>query len=256
MYPVLDLGPFIIPTAGLVYILGAWLALSLVEQAALRLGLNVPDTYGTAVVALAVGVVGARLVFVALNWPAYADDPLAIIWPITSGYTPWAGVLLGAAAAIYYGRWKGLHSAATLDALAPGLLTGLMLLSLADFLAGPGYGKPVDLPWSINFFGILRHPVQIYEIIVGLLALGVWRYAARPGTIIVAGRSFLAAAATYSAGRLLVDAFRANTPLMAGGYHLVQIASLVVLLLCLFLLLRTSETVPEVATPADAGHSD
>ncbi len=242
MYPVLDLGPFVIPTAGLVYILGAWFILSLVERAALRLGLNVPDTYGTAVVALAAGVVGARLAFGALNWPVYAEEPLAIIWPINSGYTPWAGVLLGVAAAVYYGRWKNLPLAATLDALAPGLIAGLMLHSLADFLAGPGYGKPADLPWSINFFGILRHPVQIYEIIVGLLALLAWWYAIRPGTNTFAGRPFLAAGAAYSAGRLLVDAFRANTPLTAGGYHLVQLVSLAVLLFCLVLLLRVPES--------------
>ena len=71
MYPVLDLGPFVIPTAGLVYILGAWFILSLVERAALRLGLNVPDTYGTAVVALAASYVPARR--------ALAVDPIVAL---------------------------------------------------------------------------------------------------------------------------------------------------------------------------------
>jgi prolipoprotein diacylglyceryltransferase len=34
----------------------------------------------------------------------------------------------------------------------------------------------------------------------------------------------------YAAGRLFVDAFRANTPLSANGYHIIQIAALVIVL--------------------------
>jgi prolipoprotein diacylglyceryltransferase len=112
--------------------------------------------------------------------------------------------------------------------------------SLADFLAGPGYGERADLFWSINLFGVRRHPVQLYEFIAGLLALFAWRRALRSG--LAPGLPFLVAAATVSAGLLVSDAFRANALLTAGGYHVVQIASLGVLLVSLWLMSRKART--------------
>lgn len=240
MYPTLEIGPLVIPTAGLVYILGLWLALSAVERAAALLKLHVPATYTVAVTGVAAGFVGARLVFVTLHWQAYTDNLLGIVWPLTSGFNLAAGLLVGVAAAFFYGRARDLPPAATLDALAPGLLVALIAVSLADFLAGPGYGQQADLPWSISLFGIRRHPVQLYEIAAGAAGLLAWWWALRHARF--SGQPFLISATLYSAGRLLVDAYRANTPLTTGGYHLVQIISLAVLLVCLFFLARLAGT--------------
>lgn len=236
MYPTLEIGPLVIPTAGLVYILGLWLALSAVERAAARLGLHVPATYTLAVTGVAAGFAGARLVFVALHWPAYSDNLLGIVWPLTSGFHLEAGLLVGASAAFFYGRLRELPLASTLDAVAPGLVVALMAVSLADFLAGPGYGEQADLLWSISLFGIRRHPVQLYEIVAGAAALLAWQWALRGGRL--PGRAFLMSATVYSAGRLLADAYRANAPLTDGGYHVVQIIALLVLLASLALLAR------------------
>ncbi|MGH2537264.1 MAG: prolipoprotein diacylglyceryl transferase family protein, partial [Candidatus Promineifilaceae bacterium] len=137
-------------------------------------------------------------------------------------------------------RAARLPATAALDAAAPALLVGLLALSLADFLAGPGYGSESSLPWAVSLFGIRRHPVQVYEIGVGLLTLWAW-LAWRPSRP-APGRLFLLSAAVYAAGRLFVDAFRADSPLTAGGYHLVQIACLVVLLLAVALLGRAGPT--------------
>jgi phosphatidylglycerol:prolipoprotein diacylglycerol transferase len=139
-------------------------------------------------------------------------------------------------AAFFYGRFHQLDPAITMDALAPGLVVGLIAISLADFLAGPGFGTLSNLPWAINMFGLRRHPVQIYEILVGLTALFLWwRVSQRPS---FTGESFLITITLYSAGRLFVDAFRDNTPLTAGGYHIIQIISLTILLTSLFLITR------------------
>ena len=250
MLPILDLGVAALPTAGLVYILGVWLALSAVEKGAALLRQHVAATYTLAVVALGVGFVGARLAFVGTHWSVYRQQPLTIIWPLTAGFDLLAGLLLGAAAAVFYARVRSLPLWRTLDALAPGLLVALIAISLADFLAGPGYGEPAALPWSISLFGVSRHPVQLYEIAFALLALGAWWFTL-PGALGRALRArvprapgvpFLAAGAVYSAGRLFVDAFRDNAWLTPGGYHVVQIISLAVLVLCLFFLLLRIES--------------
>ncbi len=236
MYPVLSLGPLVIPTAGLVYIIGAWVTLSIVERAARALDLDAESTYGVGAVAVAAGFIGARLVFVALHWTAYRENLSGIVWPLTSGYSLWGGLFFALVAAFFYGRAKQLPLAPTLDALAPGLLAGFLVISLADFLGGPGYGTITVLPIGINIFGIRRHPVQVYEILVGVVALLTWGWSLRRRTF--DGQLFLLTLAVYSGGRLFVDAFRANAWLTAGGFHIMQIISLAVLMVCVFLLGR------------------
>jgi phosphatidylglycerol:prolipoprotein diacylglycerol transferase len=239
MLPTLNVGPFIFPTTGLVLIFGAWLCLMVVERAARRLNLDVKATYTLAVVGLFAGFVGARLLFVGLYWPAYQQNWLGIIWPLTSGYEPVGGLVIGGTAAFFYGRAHNLPFAATLDALAPGLILAFIVISLADFLAGPGYGTLTAVPWGISQYGLRRHPVQLYEMAAGALALAVWwRWVDGRA---YAGQLFLITAATYSAARLFLDAFRENTWLTSSGYHAWQLLSFAVLLISLTLLIRNEK---------------
>ena len=236
MLPTISIGPLVLPTAGLVYIFGAWLVLSIIERTAKALDLNADSTYGLAAIVLAAAFVGARLLFVVFHWSAFQENLIGIIWPLTSGYNIWGGLFFGAIAGLFYGRAKRLPLRATLDALAPGLLVAAIVISLADFVGGPGYGAETAVPWAINVFGIKRHPVQIYEIFFALLALLVWWWGYRHRRY--DGQLFLMAVIAFAAGRLIVDAFRANSPLTADGYHIIQIVSLIVVLVCGYLLSR------------------
>jgi phosphatidylglycerol---prolipoprotein diacylglyceryl transferase len=239
MLPFLNLGPIGLPTAPLVYILGVWLALYAVDRAARRLGREPELYYGLASVTLLAGFIGARLVFVLLRWSSFDDNLLGIIWPLTSGYNAAGGVIIGAAAAYFYGRWRRLPLWPASDVLAPGLIIFLMTVSLADLLGGPGYGTLTGLPWGITLYGVRRHPVQIYEILAGLAALGVWWSATAPRFQAWPGRAALMAVAVYAGGRLFVEAFRDNAWLAAGGVRVMQLISLFILLLALITLART-----------------
>lgn len=236
MYPTVTIGPLVLPSAGLVYIIGAWVALSVVERSAKKLGLEADTTYTMAAITIAAGFIGARLLFVIFHWPAYQNNLIGIIWPLTSGFNLWGGLFFALSAGLLYGRAKQLPLMASLDALAPGLLVGFMAISLADFLSGPGYGTETDFLLGINLFGIRRHAVQIYEILVATVAIIVWLVAFDHRQF--DGQLFLMTTVVYTAGRLFVDAFRANTPLTSNGYHIVQIISLVFLLACVYLLGR------------------
>jgi phosphatidylglycerol:prolipoprotein diacylglycerol transferase len=246
VFPTISIGPLVLPTAGLVYIFGAWTVLSVIERCARRLALDAELTYALATTALASGFAGARLTFVLLHWSAYRENLSGILWPLTSGFNLWGGLLIGLIAAFFYGRAKRFPPARTMDALAPGIIFGFMVISLADFLAGPGYGLTTDLPWGIDVYGIRRHPVQLYELFFGVVALLGWLHGSKrmPG---LDGTLFLMSTSIYSGGRLFVDAFRANTPLTEGGYHIIQLASFLALLGSVYLLGRlvaVEETVP------------
>lgn len=234
MFPTLSIGPFVFPTAGLVYIFGAWLTLTLVERAAKRLNTPVDVPYGVAVAALFGGFIGARLAFVFQYWPAYQENLINIVWPLTSGFNAPAGLFFALVAGFFYGRYKKANWLTTLDALAPGIILAVMVVSLADFLAGPGFGTLTAVPWGISQFGIRRHPVQIYELLVGALALLVWWSTIEKRTY--PGQLFLFTITTYSAGRLFVDAFRDNPWITGGGLHIIQIICFIIMVVGLFLL--------------------
>ncbi len=235
MYPALQLGGLVLPTAPLTFIIGAWAALTAIEQTARKLMPEQEESiYRLTSMGLFSGLIGARVAFVLTHWSAYQDNILAIIWPINTGFNVGAGVVIGIVVAFFYGRSHQLNPPMTLDTLTPGLLISLITVSLADFLGGPGYGTLSNLPWAISLFGLRRHPVQIYEILIGLSALSLWwRNSQRR---LFTGQLFLTAFALYSAGRLFVDAFRDNAPLTSGGYHVIQMVSLTILLVALFLL--------------------
>jgi phosphatidylglycerol:prolipoprotein diacylglycerol transferase len=243
MQPNISLGPLVIPSGGLVFIVGIWIVLTVVERSARKLKLEPETTYTLAAVSLAAGFIGARLVFVFLHWAAFRENLSGIIWPLTSGYDLWGGLVFAVGAGFFYGRAKQLPPAATLDALAPGLMTALIAVSLSDYLAGPGYGIETAMPWGIDVYGISRHPVQIYEIIVAIIALVVWR-AALPHRRFD-GQLFLLTTAVYAGGRLVVDAYRANAWLTSNGFHIIQLVSLAIVLICLFLLARKTTSVTD-----------
>ena len=238
MLPTISLGPLVLPTIGVVYLVGLWFSLNQAERAARRLGLNAETVYGLAVTGLVAGLIGGRLLFVMEYWAAFQENLISIVWPLNNGYNLVGGLFFGAAGAFFYGRSKSLPPATTFDALAPGLITAFIALSLADFLAGPGYGTVSRVPWAISVFSVLRHPVQVYEMILGLLALLLyWRIVDRRA---FPGQPFLLAIAFYSAGRLFLDAFRGNPALTSGGYHVTQLVAFAVMMGCLLLLARLS----------------
>lgn len=238
MVPAINLGPFVLPTAPFLYIIGAWLCLSLAERSARWLNLDPEMMSGMVASGLIVGVIGARLTFVALYWSAYQNSLLGIIWPINSGFSPFGGAFFAATAMFFYGRHKQMALAPTLDALAPVLIVGLIFVSLADFFGGPGFGTATQIPWGINQFGIRRHPVQLYEIGIGLLTLLIWWILRKRRDF--DGQLFLASTAVYCFGRLFLDTFRANPWLSTGGWHSLQILCLLTTLACLVLLARGS----------------
>lgn len=237
MFPTINIGSAAFPTAGLVYIFGVYACLALLEKSASRIRQDPETIYALGTVMIATGVVAARLFFVGEYWGAYRDNLLGIFWPLNSGYNRWAGVLIGVTAGFFYARWKQLPPGATLDALAPGLLAGFVVISLADFLGGPGYGTTSNLPWAVSQFGIARHPVQLYEILFAILAMSAWWHLSSHGY--APGVPFLWTAAVYSAGRLFSDAFRANAPLTPQGLHVWQLVAFAVLLVSLILLRKT-----------------
>lgn len=226
MYPFIALGPIALPTKALVYIIGIWLSLIALEKTAARLQQNRETLYALATNALFVGLIGARLVFVVLHWPAYAANLFSIFWPLTVGYNIGGGLLAGGAYLFFMMRAKQLDYGQTADTSTPSLLIILFALFLADYLGGPGYGSAT--PWPLLPF----HPVQLYEIVVILVGGAIWWFVNQKRPF--AGGVFLATTAGIAFGLLLTTPFRGNTWITPNGWYVTQIIYLLITLVCLF----------------------
>lgn len=230
MYPFISIGMFAIPTKAFIYLISAWLGLTLLEKSAERLDQDRATLYSLATNALFIGIIGARVVFVALHWSSYAANWISIFWPLNVGYNVWGGLFIGGAYFFFMMRAKQLDFGHTADAATPLLLIFLFAIFLADYLAGPGYG--VASQWRTVPF----HPVQIYELVVVLFGSGVWWMAHQKRPF--AGSAFLLTTAVVAFGLLLTTPFRGNTWVTESGLHVAQIVYLIITLLCLFTLMR------------------
>lgn len=91
----ISLGPLLLPTQALLLVIATAAALGVLSL--LRDG----DTAGRSraetrlFLALMIGVLGARLGWVAQHWQAYAESPWALLAFRDGGYQPWIGLALG-----------------------------------------------------------------------------------------------------------------------------------------------------------------
>ncbi len=250
MFPVIRIASLTIQARGLILLIAFWLASSAAERAARRLSLRGDDVYNLGFYGIVAGLLGARLGYVIQYWSVYQNDLGAIFALNLNTLSPVAGLLAAFAVAYWHARRKGIADRRLLDALTPGLIVFAAGLALADLASGDGYGAPVQLPWSIDLWGELRHPTQMYHLLVAIgIGVVVWRFS-RPFD----GARFGLFAALYAASRLLLEAVHGDSATFA-GVRVVQLWSLAALVAALVLLRhwaekRVEDTITATATSA------
>lgn len=188
MHPVFfHIGALLIPSYGALAALGVLLTLVLAHRTARMAGVSPSQVWNVCVVALIAALAGSRLLLAALNWGELVRHPLWIfgLATIHSPVLASAGVMMGAAAGLFYIGRERMPWAATLDALAPPLVVGMACEQWGALLAGAGYGTESPTGWSIVYtdplaqrwsgtpLGIPLHPVQAYAA-AGYMLLAVF----------------------------------------------------------------------------------
>jgi phosphatidylglycerol:prolipoprotein diacylglycerol transferase len=233
MSPYVNIFGFSVQAYPLLVLVAVSVGLWLAAREARQLGLDGDHVYNMGFYALLATLLGARLVYVLSHWFAYRDALFSALSPTPTAFSWLEGAVIGSVVTIIYWMRYRLPVGVTLDAIAPGLALALSLERVGAFLDGMNFGEPTTLPWGITMWGEVRHPVQLYEAAALLVILAIlwWRRpSGKTGATPFEGHSFVLFVALYAGSRLFLEAFRADTPLIAGGLRATQVVALAVLL--------------------------
>jgi len=140
---------------GVMLVIGLLVGIEIAKFLARRSGLN-PEHFVTAgILAIAFGIVGARVVHILQNFPEYTRSDLPFwqnLWNaanVTSGgLVYYGGVLLATPVLIAYARWKKVPVLLGMDIIAPVLVIALGFGRIGCFLNGCCWGGACEVEWA------------------------------------------------------------------------------------------------------------
>lgn len=233
MRPILlQLGPIPLRSYGVMMILGFLLGLYRAVRVSKSRGIDSSSVIDVSLYSLLAGIVGARLVFILLNWQSFhrSFGEMFSIWE--GGLSFHGGILFAVGVIYFYTRVKEIPFLALADLLAPSLALAYAVARIGCFLNGCCYGTPTGLPWGVSFSVVddaHRHPTQLYAFLAGLLIFVAltrvekWR---KPN-----GYTFFSFLALYSVYRFLIEIIRrgATAEVVSWGLTEAQVVSAVML---------------------------
>jgi prolipoprotein diacylglyceryltransferase len=234
MYPFLPLGPLSIPTAPLFAILAAWLGLTIMARVGAKQLLNPDQVTNAGFIALASGIIVARLWHVVQFWAIYREEPLLALSLRPGGMSLGPGIVAAFIGGYAYLLYARLDPIKVFAALSVGILVADAIWQMGAFLTGYVVGMATDLPWSVTYFDARVHPVALYRALGALFvagAIALWADLRRPGRVI------LLAALGYALVRLIVDAFLTDAALI-GAWRVSQVVAFVAALVISLILSR------------------
>jgi phosphatidylglycerol:prolipoprotein diacylglycerol transferase len=194
---IFSIGSFYLPTYGVLVALGFLAGLWITVKLARNGGLDPEKITNLAVYVALGGLIGAKLLMIAFDWP---DIQIFSLSTLQAAGVFQGGLILALIVAYFYIRHNKLPVLPVADAFAPGIALGHAIGRLGCFAAGCCWGKECHLPWAVTFknpeaYGLTGvpldvplHPAQLYESATEalLFAFLYWRYgrAHPPGQII------------------------------------------------------------------------
>ncbi len=205
---------------GIIIALGVVLAVAVCCRLAPRLGIVPDHLLDLVLVAVPLGVVGARLYYILFyldlyRTPAGGLDFLAMLRVWDGGLAIYGGIIVSALATVIFCRVRRVKFAAYADIGAIGLLIGQAVGRWGNFFNAEAYGGETALPWRMGVNGVEVHPTFLYESLWNLLGLALllvilFRFRRFDGQL------FLTYVLWYGLGRAWIEGLRADSLYLFG----------------------------------------
>jgi phosphatidylglycerol:prolipoprotein diacylglycerol transferase len=248
------IGPLPVYSYGFMLMLAFLAATAVATRLARQRGIAPEYVLDLTASVLVAGILGARLLYVALNLSYFRDHPGHVLRLWEGGLSFHGGLAGGLIAGLIFCRRRGISFLRMGDVVAPALALGYAIGRIGCFLNGCCYGAPTDLPWACRFHdppitGPLTppsHPTQIYASIINLgifaLLLTIARRQRAPGQVLW---SYLLFYAIYRFG---IEFLRkgATAQVLAAGLTHSQWASIAMVLIAGAVLMRLRDAEPKL----------
>lgn len=226
--------PLVVRWYGVLIVSGALLAGYVAARRAQARSEDPEHVWNLLLLGMVLGILGARLYYVAFEWPRFAGRSLLEILNPASGGLAIHGALIGAvAAALIYTRRAGLPLLRWLDICMPPFMLAQAVGRWGNFMNQEAYGRPTDLGFGVRideanrlppFDDMVQYPPDtlfhatfLYESLWNLAGFGLLvalerrlRAWLRPGDVA------LMYAIWYGLGRLWIEGLRTDSLCTSG----------------------------------------
>lgn len=206
-----------------VYSYGAMISLAVLVAAifmsreSAREGID-PDHVLEAIIAAVIGgLLGARILYVLLNWEQFRGRWQDIFFARFEGLTFYGALFGGIFALLLWCRWRKVNFFKLTDLAAPYLALGYAFGRIGCFLNGCCYGRVSVVPWGVAIPAVdslPRHPVQLYAAGGAVIIFIILKLLQRSRPYI--GFNLVALCALYGVLRFTTEFFREEVILWMG----------------------------------------
>jgi phosphatidylglycerol---prolipoprotein diacylglyceryl transferase len=259
---LLHIGPITVYSYGFMLALAFILGTVLAQAKARKQGIDPNKILDLVFAILVSSIIGARALFVAINWQYYKTNLLDVFKVWEGGLVFYGGFLLAFFAAVWFIRKNALPVWKILDIIAPSTALGIALGRIGCFLNGCCYGS-LSSQWGMSFPGRDNPPVFAQQVADGLISssaacslpvLPAQLYSALHGLLIFVillavgryrrfdGFQFWTLVFLYSAGRFFIESIRYyESAYMLGAFTVSQAISAVLFVIALWVLIVRSK---------------
>ena len=171
MFPIINIGPLAIQAGGFILILSLFIGLWVTGIFSKNIGTNGEVIENSLLLGLISGIFASRIGFLLQNPSIFTENPLSLFSLTPSMLNTGFGLLAGMTTLIIYAQKKHLPLWPTLDTLSPLVVLLFAGIHLANLANGEHFGLPTNLPWGIELWNEIRHPVQAYAFILSIITL-------------------------------------------------------------------------------------
>lgn len=234
-----SIGPVTIYGYGLMIGIGILICIIMGMKRAKKYGLKEDAVIDIALAGLLVGWLGAKILYVIVEWKAFLADPMSVLG--TEGFVVYGGITAGVLAAMVYCRRKGYQFLEYFDLLAPSVAVAQGFGRIGCFMAGCCYGRETDSVLGVVFpigsiapAGVKLLPTQLFSSAgdFGIMLALLWHYKRRKHI----GDTGFVYMLLYGVGRFVIEMFRSDNRGEVGVLSTSQFISIFIVAAALALL--------------------
>ena len=247
---------------GMLIAIGFMCAMLYATRKAKVVGLNADDMTDVIFGATIIGVIGARLYYVAFNWEYYSEDLTRIFDTRSGGLAIYGGIIFGFLAGWLLGKWKKVRFLPLADVASGGFLIAQSIGRWGNFMNVEAFGANTNLPWGMGGPAVESylaahkrelealgmsidpsmpvHPTFFYESMWCLLGFLLMQWVIKHRRF--DGECFLFYIGWYGAGRMFIEGLRTDSLIIGNtGIRVSQLVAVcaVIAALSIWLLVRS-----------------